>query len=391
MSELLNQRLRHQLAALRDEGLARELPRIGRRDGVRYELDGKWVTGFCSNDYLGFANHPHLRPTSISARDHAPDAAGATASRLVAGDLPAHRAAEQALAALVGSDDAVLFPSGFQLNVGVLPALIEPGDAVFSDALNHASLIDGLRLARSRPTILPHRSAPVSDAGPTWWVTESIFSMDGDTADPDLLRQFTARGGMLYLDEAHSLGLFSGGAGFARAHGITPSLLMGGLGKSFGLAGAFAAGSREVCTWIRTRARSFVFSTGNAPTLAEQARLAAELLAGRDGDERRARMWSNARLLAAELERPPPVSPIFPILVGANQLAVTVSRALLDRGWHVQAIRPPTVPAGSARLRVTVTSDHDETQIHGLVADLRQLLRQFDLELRDTSPTSSSR
>jgi len=391
MSQLLHHRLRRRLAALREEGLARELPRIGRRDGVRYELDGKWVTGFCSNDYLGLANHPQLRPAGIVGRHDAPDAAGATASRLVAGDLPAHRAAEQALAALVGSDDAVLFPSGFQLNVGVLPALVDPDDTVFSDALNHASLIDGLRLTRSRPTLLPHRSPPVSNIGPTWWVTESIFSMDGDTADPELLREFTARDGMLYLDEAHSLGLFPGGAGFARTHGIRPALLMGGLGKAFGLAGAFAAGTHEVCTWIRTRARSFVFSTGNAPILAEQARLAAELLAGPDGDERRARMWSHARLLAAELGRPSPASPIFPVLVGANQLALSLSRALLDRGWHVQAIRPPTVPPGSARLRITVTADHDEAQILGLVADLHQLLQQFGLSLHDTGPVSSPR
>lgn len=387
MSELLNQRLRRRLDALREEGLARELPQIGRRDGVRYELAGRWVTGFCSNDYLGFANHPALRPSVLASQPDSTDAAGSTASRLVAGDLPAHRAAEQALAALVGSDDAVLFPSGFQLNVGVLPALIDPEDPVFSDALNHASLIDGLRLARVRPTILPHRERPPRSDG--WWVTESIFSMDGDSADPAALREFTNGGGMLYLDEAHSLGLYPGGAGFARHHRVTPALLMGGLGKAFGLAGAFAAGSREVCTWIRTRARSFVFSTGNAPALAEQARLAATLIAGPDGEARRARMWRNANSLAAALERPPPVSPIFPVLVGTNQLALAVSQALLERGWHVQAIRPPTVPTGSARLRITVTADHDETQLHGLVTDLLFLLQQFGLSLASTEPRSA--
>lgn len=376
MSELLNQRLRRRLSALRDEGLARELPRVGRRDGVRYELGGRWVTGFCSNDYLGLASHPELRPAALARQCDAD--AGATASRLIAGDLPAHRAAEQALAALAGTADAVLFPSAFQLNVGVLPALIDPEDTVFSDALNHASLIDGLRLARARLTILPHRAAAPAPVGPTWWVTESIFSMDGDQADLDALREFTAAGGMLYLDEAHSFGLFPGGVGFARHHGVTPALLMSGLGKAFGLAGAFAAGSSEVCTWIRTRARSFVFSTANAPLLAEQARLAAALIAGPDGERRRDRLWSNARLLADALGYPPPVSPIFPVVVGANQPAVEISRALLERGWHVQAIRPPTVPVGSARLRITVTADHDERQILGLAADLRRLLEQFN-------------
>ena len=370
MSDLLNQRLRRHLDALHAEGLTRELPPIGERDGVNYQLAGRWVTGFCSNDYLGLADHPRLR---AGASLHA----GASASRLVAGDLPEHRAAEQALAALVGLPDAVLFPSGFQLNVGALPALIEPDDQVFSDSLNHASLIDGLRLARARPTILPHRTAPPTPTAPTWWVTESIFSMDGDTAEPSDLRAFTTAGGFLYLDEAHSLGLFPGGAGFACHHGITPAVLMGGLGKAFGLAGAFAAGSREVCTWLRPRARSFVFSTGNAPALAAQARLAVDLVTGPEGDARRARLWSNVHLFARELNLPTPASPIFPLLVGPNQLAVTLSRTLLERGWHVQAIRPPTVPPDTARLRLTVTAAHTPEQIRGLAADLRNLLHEF--------------
>lgn len=385
MSEQLNQRLRRRLDALHDEGLTRELPCIGRRQGVRYELAGRWVTGFCSNDYLGFADHPQLRVSGST------EAAGATASRLVAGDLPVHRAAEQALAALVGTDDAVLFPSGFQLNVGVLPALIDPDDRVFSDALNHASLIDGLRLARAQPAILPHGNPPPPGSGPRWWVTESIFSMDGDTAEPADLRQFVTDGGMLYLDEAHSIGLFPGGAGFARHHGISPALVMGGLGKAFGLAGAFAAASREVCTWIRTRARSFVFSTGNAPTLAAQVSRAAALIASPDADARRDRMWSNARQLAAAIGQSTVTSPIFPILVGSNHLAVTVSRALLERGWHVQAIRPPTVPPGSARLRITVTADHEPAQIAGLVADLQSLLQQFGVSLADAKTRENAR
>ncbi len=362
MSDLLNQRIRRHLDALRAEGLGRELPAIGAREGVRYELAGRWVTGFCSNDYLGLADHPQL---SDALSSHA----GASASRLVAGDLPEHRHAERALAELAGLPDAVLFPSGFQLNVGALPALIEPGDRVFSDSLNHASLIDGLRLARVRPTILPHRTAPPPPSAPTWWVTESIFSMDGDTADPTALLDFTRAGGFLYLDEAHGLGLFPGGAGFARHHGITPALVMGGLGKAFGLAGAFAAGSSELCTWLRTRARSFVFSTGNAPHLAVQAQRAAELIAGREGDLRRDRLWSNVHQFAAAMSLP-----------GSNHRAVAMSRALLERGWHVQAIRPPTVPPDTARLRLTITAAHTPEQIRALCADLLSLLHEFRAE-----------
>lgn len=368
MSDLLNARLRRRLDDLSHAGLARELPPIGRREGVRYELAGRWVTGFCSNDYLGLADHPRLRDLPATQ-------SGATASRLVAGDHPEHRAAERALAALVGLPDAVLFPSGFQLNVGALSALIEPDDHVFSDDLNHASLIDGLRLARSRPVILPHRAAPPAPTAPSWWVTETIFSMDGDTADPTALRRFSAHGGLLYLDEAHAIGLYPRGTGFANHHGITPAVLMGGLGKSFGLAGAFAAGSVEVCTWLRTRARSFVFSTGIAPPLARQALIAAELLAGPEGDRRRDRLWTNTQQLADLLDLPPPASPIVPIVVGSNQRALSLSRALVDRGWHVQAIRPPTVPPDTARLRITLSAAHTPEQIAAFATDLRSLLQ----------------
>jgi 8-amino-7-oxononanoate synthase len=379
MSDLLNSRLRRRLDDLSHAGLSRELPAIGRRDGVRYELAGRWVTGFCSNDYLGLADHPRLRDLPATQ-------SGATASRLVAGDHPEHRAAEQALAALAGLPDAVLFPSGFQLNVGALSALIEPDDLVFSDILNHASLIDGLRLARSRPTILPHRGAPPLPTTPSWWVTETIFSMDGDTADPVALRNFTDSGGLLYLDEAHALGLYPRGTGFAHHHGITPAVLMGGLGKSFGLAGAFAAASVEVCTWLRTRARSFVFSTGVAPPLARQATIAAELLAGPEGDRRRDRLWTNTQQLAELLALPTPSSPIFPIIVGSNQRALSLSRALIERGWHVQAIRPPTVPPDTARLRITLSAAHTPEQIAAFAADLRSLLHDSAALFPDTEP-----
>lgn len=379
MSDLLNTRLRRRLDDLSHAGLSRELPPIGRREGVRYELAGRWVTGFCSNDYLGLADHPRLRELSATP-------SGATASRLVAGDHPEHRTAERALADLVGLPDAVLFPSGFQLNVGALSALIDPDDLVFSDALNHASLIDGLRLARARPNVLPHREAPPSPTTPTWWVTETIFSMDGDTADPAALHNFTDRGGLLYLDEAHALGLYPGGAGFAHHHGITPAVLMGGLGKAFGLAGAFAAASVEVCTWLRTRARSFVFSTGIAPPLAHQATVAAELLAGPEGDRRRDRLWTNTRLFADALALPPPISPIFPIVVGSNQRALSLSHALNDRGWHVQAIRPPTVPPNTARLRITLSAAHPPEQVTAFAADLRSLLQSSLGLFPDTEP-----
>lgn len=371
MSTRLDQRLRQHLDDLRSEGLARRAPAIGWREGVRYQHDGRWVTGFCSNDYLGFADHPALRATVGSS--------GAGASRLVCGDLPEHRAAERALADMAGTPDAVLFPSGFQLNVGVPSALLEPGDLVYSDALSHASLIDGLRLARVKPTILPHLQAPAPSAELAWWICESIFSMDGDAIEPAELRRFTDAGGCLYLDEAHSFGLFPGGSGFARHHRLAPTVLVGTLGKSFGIAGAFVAASATVCTWLRTRARSFVFSTGVAPFVAAAICNATALVAGPEGDARRDRLWANARRLADHLGRPAPVSPIFPVVVGDNHVAVALGQALLERGWHVQAIRPPTVPRGTARLRITVTAEHTPEQIDAFVADLLDLLARRSL------------
>ncbi len=367
----LDRRLRLRLDALEQAGLSRSPPAITDRLGVRYRLHDRPVVGFCSNDYLGLANHPSFAELSHPA-------SGATASRLVCGDLPEHRRVEARLADLAGTESAVLFPSGFQLNVGVLPALIEAGDTVSSDALNHASLIDGLRLSRADVEVLPHGAAPSPRPGDAfhWWVTEALFSMDGDYADPNALCTHLDAGGALYLDEAHSFGLFTANGrptGFAGSHGLQPTALIGTLGKSFGCAGAFVAASALTCRWIRACARSFVFSTGPSPIASVHVEHAIDLLAGPEGDLCRQQLWSNIGRLAAHLGVPAR-SPIFRIIVGENDAAMALSTALLERGWHVQAIRPPTVPRGTARLRITMTASHDAQQIDTFAADLRELL-----------------
>lgn len=367
----LDRRLGLRLDALQQAGLSRSPPSITDRVGVRYRLHGRPVVGFCSNDYLGLANHPSFADVSHPA-------SGATASRLVCGDLPEHRRVEARLADLAGTESAVLFPSGFQLNVGVLPALIEARDPVASDTLNHASLIDGLRLSRANVEVIPHGAAPALPTGEalSWWVTEALFSMDGDYADPTALRAHLAAGGALYLDEAHSFGLFSKNGrptGFAGKHDLQPTALVGTLGKSFGCAGAFVAASALTCRWIRACARSFVFSTGPSPIASVQVEHAIELLAGPEGDRRREQLWANIGRLAAHLDAPAR-SPIFRIIIGENDAAMALSAALLERGWHVQAIRPPTVPRGTARLRITMTASHEPNQIDAFAADLRELL-----------------
>lgn len=371
----LDHRLAAQLDSLHQAGLARTPPRIEAREGVRYRVDSRPVVGFCSNDYLGLANHHSFSNLSLSD-------SGATASRLICGDHPIHRRVESRLAEIAGTEDALLFPSGFQLNVGVLPALLNPDDLVFSDLLNHASIIDGLRLSRTRPSILPHRTEPPSPR--SWWISEALFSMDGDYADPSLLKNHLAQGGYLYLDEAHSFALFNKCTGLAGHHSIQPHLLIGTLGKSLGCAGAFVAASRVVCTWLRSCARSFVFSTGMSPTLATQILHAINLASGHEGDARRERLWTNIHHFNNRLPLGIPesqLSPIFSITVGANETALALSSALLERGWHVQAIRPPTVPIGTARLRITLSADHTPEQISSFTDDLRALLEAREISL----------
>lgn len=375
----LDDRLRRRLDDLRARGLERRLPQIDDRDGVRYRLDGHPVVGFCSNDYLGLADSPLLRNVEADAPS------GASASRLICGDLPAHRRIERSLAAFVGAEDAVLFPSGFQLNVGVLPALLDPTDRVGSDALNHASLIDGLRLAKPRLRILPHtrppENTPTHGQGLGWWITESSFSMDGDAIDPADVAAWLRIGGCAYVDEAHALGLHAGGQGLLGAAGVVPTVLVGTLSKAFGCAGAFLAASATVCRYLRTRARSFVFSTGVAPPIVARIARALDIVAGPEGDDRRARLWANAARLAAHLHLDAPLSPIFPLLVGENEHVVALADALTRDGFHVQAIRPPTVPAGTARLRITVTAAHTFEQIDALAAALAAAFERHDRPL----------
>lgn len=347
------------------------------RDGVRYRLDDRPVVGLCSNDYLCLADEIRAAPTS----------AGAGGSRLICGDLEGHRDVERSLASMMDTQDAVLFPSGYQLNVGVLPALIARGDIVCSDALNHASLIDGSRLARADVRVLPHLSAPDAVALPAepnalWWISESTFSMDGDVIDTAALQRHLARGGDAYVDEAHAVGLYANGTGLLARHGITPTILVGTLGKAFGVAGAFVGATTEICSWIRSRARSFVFSTGTSPAMVATIASAIERVRSADGDARRERLWAAIRHLAHRLGVEHAPSPIFPIVIGDNHTTLAIAAALLERGWHVQPIRPPTVPDGTARLRITVSAGHDHGTLDAFADDLLMLLDDAGLPLK---------
>jgi 8-amino-7-oxononanoate synthase len=366
----------------------RRLPRTLRyRDTTHATLDGRSVVVFCSNDYLGLRQDPRIvRAMELAARAHG---VGSGASRLVSGDLDAHTQAERALADHAGCEDALLFSSGFAANVGALPALAGADDVVFSDALNHASLVDGCRLSRARTVVFAHGDVEdlaehVNRARPFrrgWVVTESVFSMDGDRAPLAALRALADREGLgLYIDEAHGLGVLGPeGRGEAFAQGIHPDVLVGTLGKALGAAGAFIAGPTPLRDWLWNRARSFVFSTG--PSVANAA-AAAEAVAVLQHDpapldtlrENITRMRNEMRLRGIPIGGEPGV-PIVPVVLGDDQRAVRVSEALLARGLFVSAIRPPTVPAETARLRITVSAAHTTHEIESLCHALSEVLR----------------
>ncbi len=379
-NQSLDAALRAASERARAQGLERRCPSIEARDGLRYTLDGRRVVSFCSNDYLGLADLGELGALT------GPAPSGAAASRLVCGDLASHRQVEEQFAQFVGSEDAVLFPSGFQANVTVPSALIGAHDRISSDALNHASIIDGLRLAKVRPEISAHGQRPakavLAEGARQWWICESVFSMDGDGPALADLEGHLAEGGCLYLDEAHALGLYAGGRGRAGELLRKPTVLVAPLGKALGCAGAFVAGSRPVCAWLRGHARGFVFTTGVSPVLLPRIEVALDLLAGPEGESRRAALWRNVETFRRSLgieSRGSFRSPIHPIVVGGNARALDLSAALLERGWHVQAIRPPTVPEGAARLRITISAMHERESIEALAGALTSLMNPGEL------------
>lgn len=347
-------------------------------------LDGREVLNFCSNDYLGFGADPGTRALLASAASTEP--ASATASRLVCGDLPAHRDAERALATFVGRPQAVLFPSGYAANTAVISSLAGPGDAVLSDRLNHASLIDGIRASRATPLVYRHadvehavtlarahaRRQPVR----RWLiVTDSLFSMDGDEAPLAALAQLASElEAGLVVDEAHAFGVLGpAGRGLAARDGIVPDVTIGTLGKAFGLAGAFAASAADTATWLRATARPFVYSTGTLPVLARA--IADQVVRIEQADDRRERAATLAarvhrHLVALGLRVPEGAranGPIVPWIVGAPAEALRISARLLEHGVFVQPIRPPTVPPGTSRLRIVPTAGHDDTAIDRLL------------------------
>jgi len=358
------------LAELEAAGLLRRPLRISGPQGPEIEIDGQRVLCLCSNNYLGLADHRAIVAASeASARQ---DGVGAGASRLITGTMDAHEEAELAFAEFIRAPAAALFSTGYAANVGTVQALVGPGDAVFSDALNHASLIDGCRLSRATVHVYSHRDVRQLEslmqehrprAGRALIITDSLFSMDGVTAPlRDLATLASSFDAGLLVDEAHALGVLGpAGRGLAAAQGIEPDVIVGTLGKAFGVAGAFVAASEDIVSLVRNSARSFVYSTAPPPMNARAAIAALGLV--READASRATLLAHADRLRSELRKqgfdvPNDDSHILPVLIGDNDRTMQLSAKLLDRGIFVQGIRPPTVPEGTARLRVTPMATH---------------------------------
>jgi 8-amino-7-oxononanoate synthase len=371
----MSERFVDDLERIRAAGLYRELrPSAGPVD-TWVTVGGRRALLLCSNNYLGLANHPALVEAAVrAAREHG---VGAGASRLVSGSLPIHHELEERLARFKRTEAALLFPSGYHANIGAITALAGKGDAIFSDALNHASIIDGCRLSGAAVHVYPHADVTAlerllrgSTARRRLIVTDSVFSMDGDQAPlRDICAVAAAHDAMVMVDEAHATGVLGpSGAGVVEALGLHErvTVQMGTLGKALGCAGAFVAGSRTLVALLVNHARSFIYTTALPPPVVAAAAAALDIVEREP--ERRLRLLRytadlRTRLQAQGLAVPDGESPIVPVIVGASQQALDWSRALLRRGVFVQAIRPPTVPAGTARLRVTVMATHTTSDL----------------------------
>jgi 8-amino-7-oxononanoate synthase len=374
------------LEALRARSLDRHLREITGAQGPEVEIGGRRLINFSSNDYLGLANNPRLREAATAAI--AEFGVGAGASRLISGTQSPHLRLERAVAKWKETEAALCFSSGYAAALGTIPALVGKNDVVVLDKLCHASLIDGAKLSGGVLRVFPHNHLRKLESHLEWArrehpgkrvliVTESVFSMDGDRAPLRELVQLKQRfGALLMLDEAHAVGVIGpNGRGLAAAEGLNDDVdvQMGTLSKALGASGGYICGSRALVEWLINRARSFIYSTAPPPATAAAALAAVDYLASPEGEERRLLLRERIRLIQQLLplaglkeEDVAARSAIFPWIVGDEKAALDLATALQGDGFLVPAIRYPTVPKGSARLRFTVTAAHEEDQIRAL-------------------------
>jgi 8-amino-7-oxononanoate synthase len=386
--------LNRKLQELDEQSLTRTRRVVESPNSPRLVVGGRKMLAFCSNDYLGLSNHPRI--VEALQEGAALYGAGSGASPLISGHSRAHELLEERLAAFVAphleSARALSFCTGFMANLAILTTLGADGEAeIFSESLNHASLIDGARLARASVTVFGHADVDAlaaqleaSRASTKIVVTDSIFSMDGDIAPlPAMLALCERHGAWLVIDDAHGFGVLGAhGRGALEHFGMrSPNIVyMGTLGKAAGVAGAFVAAHASVIELMIQRARPYIYSTGASPALAHALQASLDIIAGDEGASRRAHLRSLVAQLDGDLklarwERLVSSTAIQPIIIGSNEETLRAGAALYGLGLWVPAIRPPTVPAGTARLRVTLSAGHTHEEVAQLAAALNELER----------------
>jgi 8-amino-7-oxononanoate synthase len=385
------------LAALDEQALRRRRRAVRPEDGARLNVDGESLLAFCSNDYLGLAHHPALRAAVHAAVDMY--GVGSGASPMVSGHSVANAALELELADAVQLPRALYFYAGYATNASIVPALVGEGDALFSDTLNHACLIDGARLSKARVHRYAHADLDqlgellaASPARRKLVISDAVFSMDGDVADvPALLTLCERYDALLLLDDAHGFGVLGPqGRGTLAAAGLTGAcasprvLYMATLGKALGVAGAFVAGPENLVEWLLQKTRSYTYATAAPALLAEAVRASLRCVLADAGERRRQQLRARIAQLRAGLAPgadaavdaagwmlQPSDTAIQPLIIGDNAAALAVMAHLREHGLWVPAIRPPTVPTGTARLRIALSASHQPADVDALVMALR--------------------
>ena len=375
-----------ELQSLNQQSLYRRRRVVESPQSVLMQLDGRQVVNFCSNDYLGLANHPEV----IAAFKRGVDqyGVGSGSAHLICGHSHAHHALEDELAAFTGRERALLFSTGYMANLGAISALVGRGDSVLEDRLNHASLLDGGLLSGARFQRYQHNQLDdlqarlAASKGKALIVSDGVFSMDGDLALlPDLANLAAQHGAGLLIDDAHGFGVLGvNGGGVVEHFGLSQQqvpILMGTLGKAFGTFGAFIAGSDALIEYLIQKARTYVFTTAMPAAVAEATRVSLRLLQQDAWRRQHLQLLISRFRAGAEqqgLQLMASATAIQPIILGDSESALLASQRLLAQGFWVSAIRPPTVPAGTARLRITFSSLHSEQQVDALLEALPKAL-----------------
>jgi len=376
-----------ELIKIKESGLYRNLTAVENAQDTHIVIEGKTYLSFCSNNYLGLANHPSV----VAAVKDAVELYGwgAGASRLVSGNMTLHKTLENEISKFKKKDAAIVFPTGYMANLGVITSLVSNGDLVICDKLNHASIIDGCRLSGANFRVYAHcnmeklenilkKSAKYNCK---LIVTDSVFSMDGDLAPlPDLVKIAAKYNAMLMVDEAHGTGVFGGnGRGVVEHYNLSNEVyvVMGTLSKAIGSLGGYVSGDSDLISYLRNKARTFMYTTALPPAVCAASIAGIKLI--QEDPSMRVSLWNNVRFIKDKLNSLnintiSSESQIIPILIGDAKKAVKVSKLLYENGILIPAIRPPTVPANSSRLRMTVMSSHTKQDLERLSQTLSDIL-----------------